>query len=301
MLDTEYNEADGANHLYWLDDGHYGFVEYNHTSYDDWVLKIKNGELYKLDTALRDSSASLIKNADLLINLKEKSNFISTAETNNEIPIITGIVFIDNDTAINEKDIERNLVSAYPELKFFFKNVEKTPAAKYVVLNDDGTYDLLARRSLSASEEFFPNPTSLVSSVELDKYDTRSSYDFYGWSDKPLSPEAVAELPANWYEQSAGNLIVTTDNPNSVALLPEQQYDNWSSLAKEDGKIDYIFYAVFGIHKYRMTYYDGDGSILETVLVPAGASIVQNPPKKMVYKEIENTPENLFNIYKHIG
>lgn len=298
---TEYNETDGANHLYWLDDGHYGFVEYNHTSYDDWVLKVKNGELYKLDTALRDSSASLIKNTDLLTNLKEKSNFISTAETNNEIPIITGIVFIDNDTAINEKDIERNLVSAYPELKFFFKNVEKTPAAKYVVLNDDGTYDLLARRSLSASEEFFPNPTSLVSSVELDKYDTRSSYDFYGWSDKPLSPEAVAELPANWYEQSAGNLIVTTDNPNSVALLPEQQYDNWSSLTKEDGKIDYIFYAVFGIHKYRMTYYDGDGSILETVLVPAGASIVQNPPKKMVYKEIENTPENLFNIYKHIG
>jgi len=48
------------------------------------------------------------------------------------------------------------------------------PSAKYVVLNDDGTYDLLARRSLGNNESFFPDPSTLIAQNNLDNYDTRS-------------------------------------------------------------------------------------------------------------------------------
>jgi len=301
-IGTEYNATDSENHLYWVDDGHYGFKEYTHVSYDDWLLKIKNGELYKLDTTLQTNYSSLITDGQLLLNLRDASNFFSTAEINNEVPIIAGIIYINNASAINEKTIEQEYVQAYPNLKFFFANVEKTPAAKYIVLNDDGTYDLLARKALGENETFFPNPRTLISSVELDRYDTRTAYDFYGWSDKPLSPSAVNALPSNWYEQGQGNLIVTTNNPNSVALTPDQWYDNWSTLETEEDKYDYTFYAVFGIHKYLMTYYDGDGEVLDVVAVPAGASIVNNPPRTIPYKDLPiTTKESLTQVYKFIG
>ena len=297
---TAYSQADSTNHLYWVDDGHYGFTEYVPTTENDWILKIKNGELYKLDSSLLTTS-EIISDGNLFINLRDASNFFSTAETNNGVPIITGIVYINNDTEIDEQTIESDYVQAYPELKFFFKSVHKTPAARYIILNNDGTYDVLARKSLPVGGTFFPNPRTLISSAELDKYDTRASYDFYGWSDKPLSPAAVEALPTNWYEASMGNLIVTTNNPNSAALTEDQWYDNWSTQSLVEGQDDYIFYAVYGVHKYKMTYYNGNGEILETVLVPAGAPIVDNLPKKMATKEIDDSLENLYNVYKHIG
>ena len=296
---TEYNSADNANHLYWVDDGHYGFVEYTFTTLDAWNLAIKNGELYKLDNTI---DASQINSLDLLDSLKNASNFYSTASTDNSIPIITGIVYVDNSTAINETVIESQYVSAYPELKIFFKKVNKTPAAKYVVLNNDGTYDVLARRSLGVGETFFPNPRDLISSSELDKYDTRSGYDFYGWSYEALSPDAVENLNDDtWYESSKNHLIVTTNNPNSAALTEDKWYDKWSEQEIVEGQTDYTFYAAFGVHKYKMTYMDGDDTVLIVVPVPSGDSIVANTPNSLPTLAIEDTAENLYKIKKFVG
>lgn len=185
---------------------------------------IKNGELYRLNTQL---DGSTIKSTDLLMQLKNASNFRSAAATSTPVPVITGIIYVDNDTPINERDIEANLVSAYPDLKFFFKQVEQVPAAKYIILNDDGTYDTLVRRTLAANETFFPNPLTLVSSRELDRYETRLKYDFYGWGTVPLSPSGVENLrDDNWFKEEKGNLVVTTDNPESPALTSDMWYNN---------------------------------------------------------------------------
>ena len=309
---TEYDADAAANHEYWLDDGHYGFKEYTHTTYDNWNLCIKNGELYRLDRDLLTAKQNLITDAQLLLNLKNATNFISTAETNYEIPIISGIIFINNESPMDEVEIQTTLASAYPNLKLFFANVTQHPAAKYVVLNDDGTYDLLARKTLGAGETRFPDPTDassgILSSAELDRYDTRSSYDFYGWSTQPLSPSAVAALPNNWYEASQGRLLVTTNNANSAALLPSQQYNNWNSFELTEGVNDYTFYAVFGIHKYVMSYYlyvdengnySTDAANIDKVLVPAGEYIVDNPTKKMPYRDDTALGPN--GLWKFIG
>lgn len=51
-----------------------------------------------------------------------------------------------------------------------------------------------------------------------------------------------------------------------------------------------------------MTYYDSDGSILEVVPVPAGASVVANGPKSLPYKEmVEETAEDFYRLYRFIG
>ena len=253
---TVYSETDAQNNLYWLDDGHFGFKPFVYTSYNNWMLLIKNKELYKLNPNI---DSGVIKNTDLLIALRDETNFRSASSSSATVPLITGTIYIDNDTPIGEKEVETELLSAYPGVKFFFKQVNKVPAAKYIILNDDGTYDLLARKSLGESESFFPNPLDLISSKELDRYETRLKYDFYGWSDKPLSPAGVEALnDVEWYLSSKNNLIVTTNNPDSAALSQDQWYDNWSSQSVETGVYDYTFYAVYGVHKYIMTFLNGD-------------------------------------------
>ena len=117
----------------------------------------------------------------------------------------------------------------------------------------------MARKSLSQNETFFPNPLTLISSKELDKYDTRLKYDFYGWGSKALSPAGVEALnDIEWYLSSKNNLIVTTNNPDSAALTQDQWYDNWATQSVQEGVYDYTFYAVYGVHKYIMTFLNGD-------------------------------------------
>lgn len=161
---------------------------------------------------------------------------------------------------------------AYPDVKFFFRNVNKVPSAKYVVLNDDGTYDLLARRSLGENDNFFPDPSTLISQTLLDNYDTRSQYDFYGWSTEALSPAAVSAFgDEEWYLESKGHLMKTTSNTNIITA--DQQYNNWSSQTPTAGQNDYVFYAVYYVHKYKMTYYDGNNDVVAVVYVPAESFI----------------------------
>lgn len=296
----EYSAEDAAAGLYWIDNGHYSFDAYTTTDYteDGWNLAIQNGELYRLDTSL---DPSVIKTTDLLENFKTNNKFFSTAAEDNQVPIITGIVYIDNDTAVNEKDIENDIGIAYPELKLFFKTINKVPSAKYVVLNDDGTYDLLARRSLGENETFFPDPSTLVSQTNLDNYDTRSQYDFYGWSTEPLSPQAVDNLDdEEWYTSAKNHLIKTTTNTNVVPA--NYQYDHWSNQTRTPGQYNYTFYAVYYIHKYKMTYLNGDGSVVATAYVPANSPIVNYTPQSMYpTREIEMTEENFYFVEKFKG
>ena len=290
------NEAN--NGLYWLDSGHYSFDPYtaaDHTE-DKWNLAIKNGELYKLDTTI---DASVISSTELLQNLKEKANFFSTAVDNNTVPIITGIMYIDNNEAVNEKDIESAFGEAYPDLKLFFKNIVKVPSAKYVILNDDGTYDLLARRSLGDNENYFPNPRNIISLSLLDNYDTRSRFDFFGWSEQPLNPAAAEALPEDWYQADKGYLIQTTNNSTSVACVPiNEQYDKWNEQVLVAGKVDYTFYAVYRVHKFVINFYSGE-DLFRTLYIKDGANM--EVPVDAPYKNDTNNELELTQVYKFIG
>ena len=298
---AEYSAADAAAGLYWVDNGHYSFDAYTAADYteDSWNLGIQNGEIYRLDTSI---DPSVIQDTSLLMNFKTNNKFFSTAAEDNQVPIISGIIYIDNDIAVNEKDIETQIGTSYPDLKLFFKTINKVPSAKYVVLNDDGTYDLLARRSLGDNETFFPDPSTLIAQNALDNYDTRSQFDFYGWSSEPLSPSAVNALnDEEWYLNSKNHLIKTTTNTN---VLPQSsQYNYWSSQTKIAGKYDYTFYAVYYIHKYKITYMNGDNTtVLATSYVPANTSIVQATPAGLFpTREIADTPDNFYFVEKFNG
>lgn len=272
---TEYIAAE--SNTYFLDNGHYSFDPYVYSE-STWNLAIQNGELYKLDTSL---DGSIISDTTLLDNFRDNNKFFNTSAENNQVPIISGIIYIDNTVAVNEDEVESQLGLIYPDLKFFFKTINKVPTAKYVVLNDDGTYDVLARRTLGALNTFFQDPSTLISQTILNNYDTRSQYDFYGWSTEPLSPQAVNDLDdEEWYLETKNHLIKTTTNTEVLSI--ENQYNNWSTQTLVNNQYDYTFYAVYHVHKYKMHFIDGNGSEIAVIPVPANEPIVRYIPSNVV-------------------
>ena len=102
------------------------------------------------------------------------------SEDKRAYPEITGIVYVNNETSIDEADVYNTLRKAYPNLTFFFKNVNKGYSAKFIQLNNDGTYKLLGVQKIKENNyqtESFINP--------LDAYKGQyenlvPNYDFYG-------------------------------------------------------------------------------------------------------------------------
>jgi hypothetical protein len=192
-----------------------------------------------------------------------------------DTPNITGFIYVDNDTAVDELTIKNNFVTKYPQLTFFFKTVNKCYSAKFVLPNDDGSFSYVSFIDENiveptiqkiGADDWFENPYNLYVA-------TKDNYDFHGWS--------------------------TTKDDSG--LIASADWDSAKASIFNASQWDYTFYAVFTIHKFQMTYYDGDGSVLEVVPVPAGASVVANGPKSLPYKEMEDTLENFYQVYKFIG
>ena len=101
----------------------------------------------------------------------------------NEIPNITGNIYVNNSTAIDESWIKNTfLTEYYPELKIFVKEVNKAYSAKFVKINDnDGSMEIVGTQKVSPTEAvtktYFDSPYELYSDLTH-----KDNYDFYGWS-----------------------------------------------------------------------------------------------------------------------
>ena len=273
---TQLMEGDVYNindsNLYYKDDGHYGLVAYTYDR-DTFNADVLSGEIYKLNPDIASATINQISDVEMLEQFITNSKYQSTGGSS--VPNISGFIYVNNSVAIDELYIKNTLVKNYPQLTFFFANVDKCYSAKFVLPKEDGSFSYvkfinenITEPSIQkiAADGWFENPYTLYVAE-------KDNYDFHGWS-------------------------TTLDDSG---LISQADWPNVKNNIFDPAQKDYMFYAIFTIHKYSMMYYDGDGSILETVLVPAGSSIVSNPPKTMAYKAMEDTPENLYKVYKHIG
>ena len=223
----------------------------------------------------------------MLTNFVDKTCFRNVSSNlERECPNITGVIYINNATAIVEGgDTYTKLQTAFPGLTFFFANVTKGYTAKFIQMNNDGTYTLIGTQKIASNNtsDTFENP---INKYKGKYEDLVANYDFYGWSTNiavstPNGVETISAKDAQWYQSSKGYLINTTTN--TVAIPQADQYDNWTGAIVE-GTYDYIFYAVYGVHKYNMTWIDGDGeTILATTAVPYGQTITE--PNAYPYKD----------------
>lgn len=217
------NEAD----KYFVDNGHYGFDSYTYDS-ATFATQVLNGEVYKFDDELAEQSGQIV-DVKMLEDFISNEHFRTVSSSITRVcPEITGVIYIDNTEAVDEGYIYSTLQAAFPNLTFFFKNVTKGYTAKFVQMNDDGTYTLIGTQKIAS------NDTSSTFENPIDKYkgqyeDLVANYDFYGWSTNeavstPDGVEAISAKDSQWYQSSKGYLINTTTN--TVAVPQADQYDN---------------------------------------------------------------------------
>ena len=130
-----YDPAEASK--FYKDNGHFGFTPYTYDA-STWSTDIKNGMIYTYNA---DDEKVSITSAQLFEALRDEDPFISlnpNESYGNGCPNLTGIVYINNPES-NEYDeelIQNELVSKYPNMKFFFAHVKAGYAARYVLVVD---------------------------------------------------------------------------------------------------------------------------------------------------------------------
>ena len=229
--DTEHPE------LYFKDNGHYGLEPYVWKNVNVFNADIANGEVYRYNASLAESAA-MITSDEMIKLLKD-----------NHTTKLEGIMYINNTTKADELTVSRlNNKDKYPNLKLIYGGeMQKAYSAKFVLPialidettntwtyeyvpvgdSDELSIQKVAVADYTSSQNIFENPFELYLPEKLH-------YDFLGWSTDPLGKE---------------NLITNETE--------------WNAFIINEGSYDTVFYAIFTITNYPITFYQGDN---ETVV-----------------------------------
>lgn len=260
---TQLVEGDNydSDYNYFIDNRHYHLDTYNYNA-ENWNKLILDGRLYKI---LKTASIPItIQSTELLDKLAAMNQFTNTNSTGSTaIPIITGVVYIDNNTNIEESSIRNGLLENYPDLQVFFTNITKARSANFISINEEtGAETLVATQKVSLVDSatwFAKNPyTEYAGKI------SRNHWVFKGWS-------------------------TVKDDADSIISQEE-----WENQTFTDDELDYNFYAVFEHETYTVEFYDGDGNIFDTQRIVYGN--FANTPAVLPTKTYSEE-EELANMY----
>ena len=230
---------------YYVKDGKYTLTEMFVTGTVDYFVIIPNEALdANGDYKINSNTYTVIK------NLITDTNFKSVENANNSANL-SGIVYIDNrdGSPVDEAEISGTMQAAYPNMKFFVTNAIQAYSAKFVVMNDDGsykyvpdingdsTYDSIQKVSkaeFSAGRNTFNNPFNLY-----DASQSKDHYDFIGW--------CKDEVPA----ADRSNILLINESDKRGSTY--KGFD-WGVINEED--YSQIYYAAFEGHYYEATFKD---------------------------------------------
>lgn len=239
-------EQDATKH-YFVDNGHYGFREFD-KNIDNWTREISNNRLYVYDENIA-AKAETITTTTLLENLVSNNNYTDLNNGNN--PTITGYLYVENDTELDEGWIQKNIENNYHGLKIFFAKVLQGYSARFIIQDGDketliGT-DKISRAAYETNKDiFFTNPVDRGGDFSFSVVkNQKSTYDLLGWSTTNDRTGLVETYDDIW-----------------VTSLAQESINKWNELRLTDGVTDYTFYAVFEPHRYGIRFYNGDGSLI---------------------------------------
>ena len=247
-------QADYDKGLYFIDDGHMGFKAY---TYDEHKFEtdVLNGLIYKLDKS-REAAAAAIDSTAMFQKMADSSFWNGVAD-GAYTPNITGVVYINNTDPVDEYTFRNGLAKSFPNLTFFFKNVTKAYTAKFIIQEENGTYQyatVLANGNKAIetiqSTGWFSNPYTTYKAV-------KENWDFHGWSTT----------------NSNAGLIGSSENDTDT------NKDLWNKAAEtifDATKFDYTFYAVFTIHTWQMNFYSDATTTFKTLGAVHG-DLIQEP------------------------
>ena len=194
-----------------------------------------DGSFSDIITGINDASVQMLKS---LYELPKFKNF--TGQGN---PELTGLIYVYNNTAVNE-DFVVELQSYYPHLTFFFANVNPAYSAKFVIFDPENYSEKYVKwangdtkpsvQKIQSFDEstYFSNPFN-------DYKPEKTHYDFVGWSLDNRNP----------YDED-GNLL--------DSVITKEEANTWSNQKLIRDKIDYVYYAIFELHKYEIRCYNNN-------------------------------------------
>ena len=233
---------------YFQDDGHYGLKTYTYNNLN-WDIDISNGIVYKYNKDAKAADISQIKDITMLEAFISSNKFVKNDAV--EIPEITGIIYVDNDSTnkVNEYYIRNTIQPKYPNLTFFFANVNKAYTAKFFLMDADegesGRYTLVGSQTIESG--WFKNP--------IDEYGTtfmkyKPNNDFYGWAkENSLTADIVVNI--------------------------DKSVNKWDTQSLTTGVYDYNYYAICPIHSWSVKFYS-EGQLLIEDKIPH-ESIIGGP------------------------
>lgn len=221
-MEAEYD----SNITYYTDDNHYGFKTYTYTTPAAWQLALSNKEIYSYDNS-RAADSMKIKDIQMLLDFINRAQFKNTVSTGASVPVITGTIYVNNTEPVDENVIRNTLLlnTAFPaeKLNIHFAKVKKGYSARFLQVEEDGTYKVIGTQVLAADSiatQFrFKSPYEMYEAK-------RDNFDFWGWSTTNSADNVIAA--ETW---------ATSDNSKVTA-----------------GVYDYTFYAVFTRHKFTISY-----------------------------------------------
>lgn len=264
-----------AGKTYYIDNGHYGFKLYNDEDYEynekQFNIDVLSGGLYrddgnggrKEDGSFSDDVLGIDDSAmTILTNLYDNSNFKDATGLTN--PNITGVIYINNTTTIEESTIASDYQKRYPNLTFFFANVTPAYSAKFVLIDKDtgaeGYVDyqsadgygpsvqkIKASEMTATNDKYFTNPYALYK-VE------RAHWDFYGWATTPTGIK-TDEDGLTSSSIIIGNITDDMTDAEKLAAHATAWKASKATVFKE-GYYDYPFYAILTEHEYVATFLD---------------------------------------------
>lgn len=243
---------------YWQDNGHYGLVRYNYDP-TTWSVKIKNKELYRKDPNVSIEDINQIDDSAIeMLNIFMANNnaFISTE--NNNVPNITGFIYINNATQVDEFEIRNGLGAKFPGLTFFFADVNEAYTAKFLLMDEDegnnGTYTEVASQSIRSG--WFEDPIALYRDIKDVLNTAKPNHDFLGWA--------------------------ATNSLSATLLASIDGTKQWPVSTLDSDIHTYYFYAICPIHSWDVSFYDS-GTLISTVKVPHGSTC--NGPSVTPYRD----------------
>ena len=284
---VEIGEVAEEGKAYKLLNDHDEFIDYSKVSgeYPQWTLNVLNEKVYELNTELLATQNNTITDLSVLdtyINdyraakeiydsLENKNNFeadnynfFTSIDSNVQGPTLaklTGTIFINNSA---DNPIEESLIknyyhdTYYPKLNIQVANITKGNVAKFVEVVDEETgkeyvWDTL---KYAVDGQAYPDISS--------KTGSKLNYDFIGWADK-FYPQA--ELDAM--------------EPADVEALCIQDFSQYKFADTENGVVK--FYAIYTIHSYVFTFNYSNGTLIDSIKVPAGSYV--STPSIIPYKD----------------
>lgn len=280
LTDTN-TKFDINNISYFKDNGHFQ-LEAIPASEVSKITKseIKNNQIYYLDTIHGyEDIHNKITDYSLLIEI-----YNSYKGLNSEKPQISGVIYIENDSAFDESVIQNELQKIYPDLTIFMKNVNKEYSVKFIVEVQDADNELIQevlkiqKLPKNTSKVFFDSPVD----EDSDNYisfgtlqEKRPTYDFKGWKDDSGTSIIVVDQK----KDSTGNVqnIITTNN--------------WNTLKLSSDKLDYTFIGTYKQKSYTIKFVNGDGITAIEGVYPYGDKITV--PKEFYYYKDDGVASGL--------